>query len=185
MELIYLIDRIITRMNHILWFRIMKYSPFDTDWTIYFLSAIPYLYIGSITDDKYLTGGFWTESPLIISWMFISKAIFLETMSKVLRIIHLKLDPERALIEDRQYQEGYKAWGSISLGLFAFVIYISEPWYMANWIFFYSALYLGNYELYRRRRYTNNRKRKTSEALVKLLEKCRTWIPKPVPSPSS
>jgi len=107
---------------------------------------------------------------------------------RVLRRLHLFFD-EDGCVGEKEYGDGYRAWSWIIISagylFLAFSRVLVGGSYSALGIGYYGILTQATAEFASRKGSSRPKdKSRVTEALRKLLERCRSWLPKPVPVPS-
>ncbi len=115
--------------------------------------------------------------------------VFSFALSMVLKQLHTFFDPDEAENSDKLYHDGYYSWGVITASIIFVIfriIYIDSTLtssFMEQGIG--QGLYIGYLAFVSRRRGSGKKKKAvTSSALEKLLERCRDFLPQPIPAPN-
>ncbi len=206
MELLYLIDRTITRILQViskfaerrLHINLNLQSLFLLllSFLVYMLIAVPDLYsnlLGRHWNDFSITSSGLGLGSVGILVIYSLVLIILNIIAKLIAIMILKklhrfFDPEGEANPDKLYTDGNKAWAKVVVGIIFLIIGIKEQIFLLSIVF----IYLGTSDIIqeatmafieRRKSNTKREKRGVTEALRKLLDKCKAWLPNPLPRP--
>jgi hypothetical protein len=121
--------------------------------------------------------------------MFLAIIIFvyltLPYVALGLFMAHWFFDPEGAVTSDKQYENGYVAWSFALIGTLLTVLGIRIPFWGSHILITMGILHLAchSYMAFSARKRGNPRNKKyTTDALAKLLERCKEWlVPRPIP----
>ncbi len=197
MELLYFIDRTITSFLQKTARNIESKVkiPFTIQRIFLLMMGIG---IGSIIEAVFLESGADYNANTIFgpfsSLAFVVLTILAWTLSGfvlsiVLRQLHFFFDPDEANSSDKLYHDGYYSWGVITASVIFVIfriIYIDSTLtssFMEQGIG--QGLYIGYLAFVSRRRGSGKKKKAvTSSALEKLIERCRDFLPQPIPAPN-
>jgi hypothetical protein len=188
MELLYLVDRTLTRtlqaFSRFIELRLRLRLEMQ-EFILLLLAVVIGSIISALLDLRVERGIFrfpgWFALGFIGGW-FTSAPL----TEPLLRKLHCFFDKENALRTDKEYEDGYTAWGFI---LNACILFL-YPYFLPHGFFADSVFVVGcillmskSYTAFVQRRKTNTKRKKyLTEAFKALLEKCRQWLPRqPLP----
>lgn len=183
MELLYLIDRTVTEVLQYFsrriekWFRI---KPKILSYIIFFLLVINVPFIPGIPE-----GGLMVIP--ISAGLYYGFKLFMEPfVAEQLITIQLFFDPEY-IHRDPAYEPNHLAWASILIGISYTILGFRLGMEHVSLSFVFTGSLAFSHGLWhffvRHRTHKNQDKEPVSEALKKLLARCRSWLPMPTPTP--
>jgi len=188
-ELLYLIDRTITRAIQAFSKGVESRLRISLDiqrHILYFVGIALGSMVSSATDrsvdSTFLTTGAYMV-VFFLGWMLMNLAV-----AVILLLLHVFIDREGATARDKLYESRYLSWSSVVVSAAYLIIGFTgstDAWKDA--MIFTSlpmGLFLGYAEFAKRRRGSKRQdKQKVSAALQALIERCRDWLPIPKPAP--
>jgi len=188
-ELLYFIDRTITHALQTLAHRLerRRMPLYVQRWFIsIFLYMLGVTYVSSIGKDNPASlTDFLLYLTAIVSYLFVSFGF-----AAILMQLHTFFDKEGATAKDQIYENGYKCWGDVVTT----VLYIGMGASIAPKILSANLIEAGMFQLgmigyldfvVRRKGTGNKRKKGVTAALQALLERCKDFIPRPIPEGAS
>lgn len=110
-------------------------------------------------------------------------------VASILQHLHRFFDLEEASSKEKLFEDGYKCWAEVTVSVLFIAIGISFPqffWAQLAYKIGVGAFGVQVYEDFVNRRKGQGRKRKNvvTAALQALLERCKDFLPRPIPEPS-
>lgn len=191
MELLYLIDRTLTHALQSLARRIerkaLRLPLFGQRFVIaLMLYILGSMYVSSIGKDG---SNSLFEIPLVLA-ASLTYFVVAGWMGIVLQWLHVFFDKAGAQAPDKLYENGYKCWGDVvATGAFFVLGTYLFPDILAENFIEQSSLQLGMMGyldfVVRRKGPGSKRKKGVTAALQALLERCKDFIPRPIPEGAS
>lgn len=191
MEILYLVDRILTKLIQALFQFLAKKLRFS----IRIQSSLGFMMgvLLAAETARYLlpepaiknVWGVWVYM-VFYSLIYAASIVLCSWVKWVLFALHRFFDFDRATSQDKLYLDGYSAWGFVITGGLLLIYFHSFP----NNVFSSGMLFAGFVRLTddayisfaTRKRGTPKRKKYATQALADLLERCKGWlVPRPVP----
>lgn len=191
MEILYFVDRTMT--NGLQWFsrklekviRVrVELQPFLLIFPSIFCQQILGTFLGLHTGKS----DWGIPLYLLALILLVLSAMIGAFLGLILEVLHAKIDPERYFAE-KDFSCGHIAWGHTILSFIAISLALFDRTSSFVWHYWGLGFFAFIPNAYRafifRRKYDRTDKKQTvSEALRKLIERCRSWLPKPAPLPS-
>ena len=174
MEVLYFIDRLVTSTIQKLISKRIARLDINTKFLLVLIIGSTINFAVDIFTLSKNPSAVWVVIALC-AYMFLVLAVAL-----ILKYLQMFLDPEIYYSNDRLYTRGHLAWGLV----FTAVIVLLIAFKFDGPVYFrivgvFAILEAIDVFLTRKKNNTNKHKFSISEALTKLIEKCRTWLPVP------
>ncbi len=185
LELVYFIDRTLTAKLKALSQLIEQRLRLNLSWQGAFLggsSALISQHIPSYLHIRYDL----LSTTIGLLFVIISSTFIINTVAWLLEQFHRFLDYEGAISRDKLYDNGSRAWGMVLIStIFVVASLIVKQSFIGGAFLFAGFVGLAvTYSIFVLRRKGNTKKRESyaTEAIMRLLQRCRGWL-KPLPQP--